>query len=582
MRFRTTAFRGRMMGQRATRYGILKEVSVFSPPVSWELDTRLYTMLGMGTFGSRNYSESYSFYSPKQVASTPTLSSGTVIAGFYTLRGVPLGVINSGGQRSNFISLSYKIKRGNCYTAKLLLTGAPDFPFADKMIVYVKNGFGQQVFAGETEVVPDTGGLEEEWEIELSGLYTQLKNTPAPDLIPGGVDYGDAVRTMMLSVGTEPYTTIRFNESKCNINTGRYLPLDIEPGKKALSEILDTMAAACKHRWGVDGVGDFFFLPLANPDTDPVKRVLHVGYEVNDFKPKRLSDKIVNDVTIRVQPQRGSGSSGWLPISFAVNDTSVQNYGARHKFFNAPGYFPSEFCDILAPQLLIPEPPVSGNAKNIPIRKADDILTYGIHQIVSAYGVYERNVDLCEDLNNWSIQSSGDLSIALDSTVAMEGLSSVKASFSVATGDTILLMSDFRGNLKNLRIHIRSSVVGEVIKIGTGEYDWDTIEQTPKFGVPNTWMWIDIDISTLRRIQYIGFTVLNDFASPAQINIDKIIYTYEGVKTWDLENFEETYKLNANEFSVDVQFGENEDMIEDMISGAYNLAKTAVDVGEVR
>lgn len=538
---------------------------------------------GLGIFGKIGYSRPVK-YTARRV--NPPGSVGFPAIDILSTTGALIGRIRSDVEKTIITSLEFTLVNGDCRDFTLELNALPDFPLAPFSIIKVNIGdssFGwycgkitsQQskgarngetfVFRGEGFSITDLTNLVMDTDVQFQGPQ----------------DVGSIVNTIA-ETQIDPFCSVNYNPSKIDTNTGVLTFNDIQPGQSKIPKFLDTLAEMGNCEWGVDGDGDFFFLPV---ETNVVKTYF-IGYQLNEFTPQLNLKDVKNTIFLQRQNGVGSGGVGYVVDAILSDNTSIAKYGKKELKKQFPGFFSSTDMQTVGNQLLsdLKEPKNSASASGLQVSGEDDFVRRGIHRFILPFDTFPETYSEVEDAAEWDIftNSGATVTVEDDATLFVFGASSVKASFENANGSRIELRNNFRGKIQNLRVWVRSSRATNEFTLGCGLTNWNENTKPISFNNAQAFFNFDWDLSSenLDRIGVVGLGCNTDTAT--DIWIDKIEFVIKGFPYYKLKSSKQTYKFSPGENDVQMQFDRIPSKMEDYINNILALAEENAFVAEVR
>lgn len=523
----------------------------------------------LGRFGVRNLREPYNTNLPVPTPFPP----GTGSVSFTSRRGVFLGIESTGIRRPNIVEAEWSRKpSGGCREGRVFLRQRPKFPLRNFMIVSM--GFdGQTVFTGYARLADVAGSTKNGFEMVVTGLYRQLDDVHSDLTVVGPIDLGVAAKDLFLAVQSQ--TDIGYNPSKINQSTGVASVGNIDLAKHSFVDVFNAMAIATNHVWGVDQVGDLYFLPR-DPD---VQRAYSVGYEVNEFEPQLNFEQMINQVIVARTTGKGSGGAGWEVASSGFNAESVANFGVYFEKVTIPGFWETSLADQIRNEILARNafPRVSGEIKNIPLRSAEDLVeANGPVRVIGSREIVRETFQNCETLGQFTLSTpSGNAAISLESSILVSGATSLKiTTIGDASGDFVFfnLSPEFRGFVRTCIYNILTPEVGDVLEFGVGRFDWQEHKETIGIPLVNSWFEARQDVTgLLRHVGQIGFRILT--TATTVIYIDQIDLEYHGLKHNVIELEEVHGMIRPDASTLELKLGPQPQGIDRQMAALKDLAE---------
>jgi len=535
--------------------------------------------IGHKQFYRRGYSRPIDYYVRPR---TQGGGGGFTSISILSTTGALIGRIRSDVEKTIISSLEFTIVKGDCRDFVLELNALPDFPLAPFSIIQVAvadSEFGW--FIGKITDQDDLGAKNGNKFVYKGSGYTitDIQKLVFDDTLnfPAVLDVGEIISDIVQNQ-IVPFSSVRYNPSKIDINTGVLTANEIQPGKSKVPEFLDALAKMGGCDWGVDGDGDFFFLPIV---TDVV-RTFFVGYDINDFTPKLNLQSVYNTIFLQRQEGKSSGAAGWVVDAILSDPTSIAKYGKKEYRFQAPGFFSSDDLNIVGQSILedSKEPKYSATADGFRIRSEDDFIRRGIHRFILPFNIYRELYNEGEDANQWT--GTSGITIADDTQYFVFGASSVKFTCANDSGGNIELTEEFKGNIQKIVIWIRANKTGAYLTAGIGLGAWNQYTNVINIPVNETYFAYEWDISDLdlKKINKIGIGIDTDDAF--ELWIDKIEFVVKGFPYYKIASQQQTYRFNSNNADVKMEFEIIPSKMENYINNILALAEENKFTGEIR
>jgi hypothetical protein len=539
---------------------------------------------GWGSRTERQWGRSYQYELPRrrEISGTSADISLTSVSGAF------VGKIRSDNQRTIINSIEFTNDSNGCADFILRLTKEPDFPILPFSILSINIGSSPfDWYKGIITSPPDRGTTEGVIEYRGFGLRRYLETLQAQTTFALGQDITEVVRTIV-QTWIQPFSPITYDATKIDPAAGVVLSSNIDTSTSPIRSILDTLSTMSRrdgqfYIWGVDGDGDFYLKRILLDN--PIK-TLWVGYQINEFQPKRNYDKVFNVINVHRQPPSGADQSGWVSAGVFNDPSSVAKYGRNEKTLQVPGFFGANEIDLIGQSELdrYKEPSMSGDTNLYQALVEGDYLNNGFYRIVMPLDNYTDVVNSADDVDLWSVNGSGDMSLAYDNSVFMEGSGSIRADFEFAEGQSFETDIDAKGFIKEIRFYIRSNVAGSFMLVGVGDsvYNQHTTTIDIPFAdvfVPIVW---DVSALNLKNLGKFGIEVTNDTGVSTNVWIDNIEVMYTGHRNYNLELKKSVYSYRPGNFGVKSEWGETPANLADYVATLQAQTNELRYTGEIR
>lgn len=497
--------------------------------------------------------------------------------------GALIGRIRTDVENSIVSGLEFTIVNGDCRDFVLTLNQLPEFPLVAYSVISVN--IGDTDFNWYMGKVTDQGDIKAKdgnlYVFKGEGLsLTDIRNLVMDigTVFTAPQDVGQIVESIVLDQ-IEPFSMVNYNVSKINTATGVLTATEIEPGSAKINEFLDSLAKMANHEWGVDGDGDFFFLPV---ETDVVK-TFFIGYDINDFTPRLNLQNVKNTIFMQRQQGLGAGGAGWVVADILTDDTSVAKYGKRELRYQAPGFFGDDDLTLIGTRLLedLKDPKYSAQVSGFQVFGEAQFIQRGIHRFILPFDQYPETWNEVEDVTEWTTVGSG-ITLSDESSIFVLGAGGIRAECLNASGSRFELDQEFKGNIQKIRFWFRSSRLLGEITVGIGLTNWD--EYTTKFACPVVDQFFsvewDVSVNNLKRVTKFAIECPTDEAT--DFYLDQIDVVVNGFPYYKVKSVKQTYKFYPENSSVSMEFDRVPSKMEDYINNILALAEQNKFTGEVR
>jgi len=448
----------------------------------------------------------------------------------------------------------------------------PSFPLIPFSIVSIK--IGDTAFDWYSGVLnyPDFGGLgiserngrEGPFKFSGKGLVQYLNQIEAQDQYTGGpsVDVTDIVRQMVQD-WVVPFSPIHYDENKIYASAGVPLLDNIDTSKTPIGKALSILADQAKCRFGVDGDGDFFFVPY---EDDPTA-VYFVQKDFHGWEPKQNMDSVVNYWLLTRNGVRDSEKSGWTVGATREDVPSQKKNGFRRETKSFPGYWGDDTFNMVADNL-------------IERSKDPEICAVAKHWIVPSTGIRFIPIGRCyvvePPAKNWTIFDDLDDSgiwtgpAVEDSDVLMWSANSIRIDHPGADSDSIesevlddfttaYLFKDlsFYGKVTKIAFYARATRIGRIGVWGFGDSAWDEYGDNPiEIYNAGDFERQEIDIEALvpgglSSLRYFGVQIQNENA--LSLYLDRIEIEVFGARWLNLQVTK--VRTDPKAKTIEVEFG---------------------------
>lgn len=540
-----------------------------------EINPRI--QVGFFTLGQRGYSRPEILTIRPGDAGDPTIPDITIT----NVAGAFIGKIRTDIQFSIVESISFTLINGlDCADFTLVLNKLPEFPLPEfSLLSFNISGRIGTWYTGLVEQIPEVGTQRKSFIYKGIGLGKAYAQTLSGniDIVAGtGKDVGLAFLELCQQI-LVPQTPINLNFAKINTTTGVILLNDLQFGKYKLPKIFDTLASMAAHTWGVDGDRDVYFLP-APKDGDTPQKTFFIGYDLQNFKPKRNLKAVRNTVVVQRKEGRGSGAAGWKVGGIFTNDSSVAKYRIRELNFQVPGFFEQDEINLIGNALLAEkaEPKFSGTMDGFRIEDGSDFLEPGLYRFIMGFEPYPIIFSDVDDASEWAKTGAGDLTVVNEDEIFVFGARGIKLNYTDAQNDVIELSSQsFTGSIKKIRVFIRANKIGQLITFGVGKTTAFENSVKMEFPIQNVFYDFDWDVSDLNitEVNKVGISVdeLGPVAS-TNIYVDKIEFDITGHKFYKLPITKTTYTFSPNKITARGEFGLLPPKMENFLKGLFSTA----------
>lgn len=556
--------------------------SIITPSPAAKETNKLYTnAIGFETLGRRILAKSEFFTIQLSNAALSDVASIQISSA----SGVLLGLLRTDIEFPIIKSFSFQLDSNGCGDGELVLTSLPTFPILPFSVVSINIGDTSfDWYRGSVRVSPEPGTTDKpEYIFVLEGLRKQLNSIRSDRDFAAPQDIGEIVQDILIN-DIVPYSkNITSNAAKLETTTGVLTASTLETSKAPLTKVLETLANMANCNWGVDGDGDFFFLPI---DPDPLE-IFAVGYQIYQFSPSIDLDNIRNSIIVKRQQGRGSGGAGWAVAVVKNDDISQAKYGLKELEYQVPGFFSDPDCDIIGDAILAEkkDPQFTATSDGHLIKSASDYIGIGTYRFIAPLAEYDVNTSADESISGWSKTGSGDTDISSETVIIMDGLGALKFTYTNGTNDVYQKTINITGNNSRIRFYYQSNRTGLVFTVGIGEVTWNEFTKTQYINVPNVYTFFDWDISSFDiDVNKIGIRI--DDTNTGIVNkalyIDRIIVMQNDFKHYDLRATKINYNFDSSRTSANVQFGAIPKMMEHYIQSLFEQAQESKFNGEVR
>lgn len=494
-----------------------------------------------------------------------------------SVSGALVGKIRTDVQFSIVHEMRFTLDDNGCADFSMKLLELPEFPILPFSTIIIN--IGNTPFDWYRGIIdyPDSeaNGQRDLFEFRGLGFKQYLNDLSGQDLtFTLGQDIGEIVDNLVQN-RVAPESPINYNPIKINTLTGRINANPIQLSKQGLKKVFETFADMTLHRYGVDGDGDFFFLP--RDDDQTIQKTFFVGYDMESFKPKINLQEVRNAISVLRQEGKATGGAGWKLGGLFNDYSSAAKYKTRKLDYQVPGYFDDEEVEIIGNALLEQkkEPKVSASAEGIEIRNASDFLPPGFYRFVLPYGLYSEIFSDVDDETEWKKFGAGDLAVSKGEDFFIHGDGALQLDYADAYQDRVELTQNFRGNIQAIRFYVRANRAGSYMTLGVGLTNWD--ENTTTVDVVSTQVYqpIEWDVSSLdiKEINKLALRIDEVPATgggiPNRIYVDRIEFKVKGHKTYRLELAKRTYKFNGRDQSTSIELGELPPRMENYLAGLF-------------
>lgn len=497
--------------------------------------------------------------------------------------GALIGKIRTDIENSIVSGLEFTIVNGDCRDFVLTLNKLPEFPLVAYSVISVN--VGDSDFNWYMGKVTDQGDLKAKdgnlFVFKGEGLsLTDIQNLvmDTGTIFTAPQDVGVIVEDILINQ-IVPFSMVKYNVSKINTDTGVLTANNIQPGSAKINEFLDSMARMSNHEWGVDGDGDFFFLPIESD----VVRTFFLGYNVNDFNPRLNLQNVKNSIFMQRQQGLGSGGAGWVVSDILSDDTSIAKYGKRELRYQAPGFFSDSDLTLIGTRLLedLKDPKVSATSNGFQVFTEAEFIRRGIHRFILPFDQYPETWNEAEDVTEWSAIGGG-ITLSDETSIIVLGASAIRGECTGALNSRIELTQPFKGNIAKIRFWFRASERLSEVTVGVGLTNWN--EHTTTFGCPvqDQYFSVEWDLSALNLKRLGKFAVQIPTNDPVDVYIDQIDVVVNGFPYYKVKSTKQTYRFAPENSSVSMEFDRVPSKMEDYINNILAIAEQNKFTGEVR
>ena len=587
LRFRTGAAGNFVSGWApVAAYSAPVELETYVPPIVDE-DCRRVGALSVGIFGQKIFDDDLQrdCTSRFDTPDTEFQFGFAASAGFFTMGGQRLGGLRIDAQRPIVEQFIFEKDSQNCRAGKMTLRELPDFPLLDRMVVRVNWIGGNDEFyqyTGYTEFFDKTGNTKNKYILQLFGLVEQIRTLRKEDTyIPSGP--GDDVGIVvdyLAQTYVGPETNALYVPSNIDTTTGETVTTTIEIGKYNLSKVFDTLAKLASkpeldvsYRWGVNGRGEFFFLP----ENQNIIKVFKVGYDgVDTYDPKKVTDQpfFVNQTSIRRKKISGSDNAGWEVAAVVSDATSIANNGLSDYPVTVPGYFTNDLCTRIGQTIVEQgkDPKFGAELKKVPVYTSSDFLDMNRRvRVISPPAVFDEVISELDDSSAFTKTGAGDSILSDDTTFKISGASALKLDYTNATGDIYETNVSAQGFIQNVIVHVRSNKAGAILRVGAGRFNWNDF--TLDLPITITGQSIPYKIAySLTKLGKFGFEIIDpDTLTPTTIYIDRLEIEKNGHRHIDYSVTRARYTLGPTDNFVDLSLGPEPIAAVDHTAGLIDL-----------
>jgi len=554
--------------------GLITSYQYATTPFTWS------TTMGHRPFRAVGWSRPVE-YTVRRV--TPNTGANVPSISILSSTGALIGRIRTDVENSIVSGLEFTIVNGDCRDFVLTLNRLPEFPLVAYSVISVN--IGDTDFNWYMGKVTDQGDIKAKdgnlFVFKGEGLsLTDIQNLvmDTATIFTAPQDVGQIVESIVLNQ-IEPFCMVRYNVSKINTATGVLTATEIEPGSAKINEFLDSLAKMANHEWGVDGDGDFFFLPV---ETDVVK-TFFIGYDINDFTPRLNLRDVKNTIFMQRQQGLGAGGAGWVVADILTDDTSIAKYGKRELRYQAPGFFGDDDLTLIGTRLLedLKDPKYSAQVTGFQVFGGAQFIERGIHRFVLPFDQYPETWDEVETLTNFATVGSG-ITLSEESSIFVLGAGGIQAACLNALGSRFELTKEFKGNIQKIRFWFRSSRLLGEITVGIGLTNWN--EYTTKFACPvvDQFFSVEWDVSANNLKRITKFAIECPTNDATDFYLDQIDVVVNGFPYYKVKSVKQTYKFNPDNSSVSMEFDKVPSKMEDYINNILAIAEQNKYTGEVR
>jgi hypothetical protein len=451
-------------------------------------------------------------------------------------------------------TLEFTNSKDGCADFSFTLHRMPSFPLIPFSIVSIK--IGDTAFDWYSGVLnyPDYGGIgiserngrEGPFKFSGKGLAQYLDQIEAQDQYSGGpsVDVTDIVRQMVQD-WIVPFSPISYDESKIYAAAGVPLLDNIDTSKTPIGKALTILADQAKCRFGVDGDGDFFFVPYE----DEPSAVYFVGKDFHSWAPKENMDSVINYWLLTRNGVRDSEKSGWTVGAVAEDGPSQKKYKFRRETKSFPGYWGDATFAMVAANLIerTKDPEACAVAKNWIVPSTGiRFVPIGRCYVVEPHA---KNWTIFDDLDDSAIWTGP---VAEDSDVLMWSENSIRIDHAGADSDSIdseetddfttaYLFKDlsFYGKVTKIAFYARATRIGNIGVFGFGDSAWNEYAENPiEIYNAGNFERQEVDIEALvaggvSSLRYFGVQIRNE--NPLSLYLDRIEIEVNGARWLNLQ-----------------------------------------------
>lgn len=528
--------------------------------------------IGLGEIGVMEYTRR-AFVRPEVVKPIlPFISQQVDQAGFaeitfYARGGGIIGRLRSDNDSSIVLSLSFVRVNGDCRDFSLIVSKLPDFDVPQLCHVSVQIGnnpapwyygrINQTPRDGHTAAQVLSDGTDQLQFLGF-GLQEVLQFQTQPGLFPAGMDIGQVVyHTIANMLANQPDVDFKFNPGLINRATGTVLTGDVDLSLTHLDQVLQWLADASAHDWGVNANGDFFFLPRVTA----VMKVFFDGYDFKTALVKEDLSSVVNSITIQRLAPVGTGQNGWTDAAYAKDTASISRWGPIEAIYQVPAYLSDHDAQAYANELLasgIGNPKINIQVTGIPVRTGFDALPRGVHRIVGNLTDITTSIQACDDLTTATLTGIvGDAQLFLDTEVIHTNDGSFRLDFTHANGARIQMQARDAGPAyQNVTIWLQVLQPGK-FTLAVGNVIWNEFTFSFAANIVNRFFPIVFDLSRtkLSAIKFISIVVNSDAGIATSLWIDSITAKKKGYPSYEVIPARESYSFAANKRTIDVNYG---------------------------
>lgn len=541
---------------------------------------RYTTTMGHGVFRSRgDLRPKFYYVKPKSSSQGVNFANIAIVSS----TGALVGRLRTDVQKTIISNVEFTIVKGDCRDFVIELNDLPAFPLAPFSIVKINVGnSGFNWYMGKITNQENAGSKDgAKYRFTGSGLSeTDLDSLVFDDSLDfdSAQDVGEIVDAIV-QTQIAPFSFINYNPSKIDRTTGVFTANVIEPGKTKMSKFLDTMAKMAGCEWGVDGEGDFFFLPIEHA----LVRTFFVGYDLTNFKPKLNLQNVKNTIFVKRQQGKGSGGAGWAVQTIRSDLTSIAKYGKRELTFQAPGFFQDNDLNVIGDALLndLKEPKYSATANGFRVTGELDFIKRGQHRFILPFDKYQHTWTEGELASEWTTSGSG-ITLSTNTTNFVFGASSVKGAFSTSSGSRIERVGSYSGKIQKVIIWIRSNTSGAFLTAGIGLSSWNQFSNVINIPQNDVFFAYEWDVSSfgITKIDRIG--IQSNTNDAFELFVDKIEFVVKGFPSYRMQSTKQTYSFEPGGADVTMEFDRVPSKMEDYINNILAIAEENRFVGEVR
>lgn len=503
-----------------------------------------------------------------------------------SVSGALIGRIRTDIQKSLLRTLEFTDDENGSADFIMTLNKFPEFEILPFSMLEITVGTSDFSWYKGILSYPDNQGTDRDFlEFKGFGLRRYLEEWKADVDFGPGLDITEIVDNIV-QVHVAPRGPIVYNASKIGPLSGVLIANKVEFGKFPIRNVLDTLVKMAQtddfyYQWGVDGDGDFFWERKA---TDSLERTWHIGFNLNNFKPRTNFERVRNAIIVQRKEGRGSGGAGWAVAGLFNDASSAAKYGENELNVQIPGFFATAEANLFGNALLdsLKEPIDSARLKFWQANRAVDYLTRGNYRAIMPLKDFQENIDDIDDASDFSIIGSGDLAAADDTTFFVFGTGSTRLTFTASAGTRAELNIVAKGFIKEIRFYIRSSATGAFMTVGVGTSVWDQV--TTKLDIPIAESFLpiiwDVSNENLRDITKFAIEIDDDFGFERNVWIDKLDILFSGHKTYRMRLKRTTYRFTPQSSGAESELGELPDALPDYVSGLQALSEELRFTGE--